>query len=96
MKFLILSLVACLVLPLSATAFDGGWGEERWEYEEPDFPAPTAREPVNPYDYLPRGFEAQRQREYENQQYRSRYGGCANMYDNNPAAKEACLQGLGR
>ena len=57
---------------------------------------PTTRASVDPGDFLPRGHEESFQREYENHQYRRRYGSCANMYDNNSAAKEACLQGLGR
>ena len=82
----------------------GAWDDdyEHWgqRYEsplnDPPFSTPTAREPVDPYDFLPRGHWESVERQYENQQYRSRYGGCANMYDNNPAAKEMCLKGLGR
>lgn len=96
MQCLVLLFAVCLVAASPVGAFDGGWGEDRWEYEEPDWPEPTAREPVDPDDYLPRGHEESVRRQYENQQYRSRYGGCANMYDNNPAAKKACLDSLGR
>ena len=96
MKCLVLLFAVCLVAATPAGAFDGGWGEDRWEYEAPDFPEPTTREPVDPYDFLPRNHWESVERQYENQQYRSRYGGCANMYDNNPAAKEMCLRGLGR
>ena len=100
MRFLTVFFVACLVAsPVSAY----GWDEpargavDPWPNFEEDYDvwAPTARDRSNRWqDYAPDG--AAFQREYENQQYRSRYGGCANMYDNNPAAKEACLQGLGR
>ena len=99
MKIAVMMVAMCLMAS-PVGAFEDGWGTQPdpWPNFEQDYDvwAPTTRESVNPYDYLPPGFEAQRQQEYENQQYRSRYGGCSNMYDHNPAAKEACLQGLGR
>lgn len=98
MRIAVMMVAGCLVAsPVSG--FDGGWGErspdpyaDYWASEQPS----TTRPPVNPYDYLPDGHEESVQHQYENQQYRSRYGSCANMYDNNPAAKEMCLKGLGR
>lgn len=102
MQFLRLLVVSvCLVLPVSAGAWGEGWGERSPDpYEELwnryDFSAPTAREPVDPYDYLPYGHEEQAQREYNNRQRYNEQVTCALMFDANPAAKEMCLKGLGR
>ena len=98
-----------LIPPTSApirraqSGWGDGWGEptpdpyaDSWSSDifkptpTPD-PYDTARD-VLEQSGIGEGFE----REYENRQYRSRFGGCANMYDNNPAAKEMCLKGLGR
>ena len=88
MRFLAVFFVACLAAtPVGAFAFEGGWGEpspeavEPWPNFEEDYDvwAPTVRPPVGPDDFLPRGHEENFRRQYENQQYRWRYGGCANM-----------------
>ena len=90
-----------LVLPLSAVAFDGEWGEPPPEAYDPwpDFDpwASTSRDTSDLWrNELPYGHEEHARRAYENQQERTRQAACDTFANNNPAAKEACWRSLGR
>ena len=100
MRIAVMMVAVCLIVsPVSA--FDGGWGE-RYQapgsdyspLNDPLFSTPTTREPVDPYDFLPRGHEEAFQREYENRQEYMRRAPCANSFDNNPARKAECWESI--